>query len=134
MARKRSKQHGSIEPKRDRLTLRYAVRDSQKANGWRFIREFLPIGISLEQAERIRVERMQNINRLNNSLVTQPVMSLQVFTDTLWRDYLVNHEVKPSTIYSYDSMLRTLVLPSLGSRTLDQITPVRLSQLFGAAR
>ena len=134
MARKRSTQKGCVEPKGGRLTLRYAVRDGQKASGWRFIREFLPTDITEVEAERIRVERMQTINRLNNSLVTQPIMSLQQFTDTLWREYLANHEVKPSTIYSYDSMLKSLVLPSLGAKTVDQITPVRLSQLFKAAR
>lgn len=134
MARYRSKQRGILEPRGDRLTLRYAVRDSQKKTGWRWVREFLPFGISQQQAERVRDQRMQVINKQNNSQVTQPIMSLQVFTDTLWRDYLANHEVKPSTIYSYDSMLRNLILPSLGSKNLDAITPVRLSALFSAAR
>jgi hypothetical protein len=73
---------------------------------------------------------METINRLNNSLLVQPVMTLQHFVDTLWRDYLNQHGVKPSTIYSYDSMLTNLVLPNFGQKTVDQITPVRLSQLF----
>jgi integrase len=77
---------------------------------------------------------MQTINRLNNSLLVQPVMTVQRFVDTVWRDYLDQRGVKPSTIYSYDSMLQNLVLPSFGQKIVDQITPVRLSLLFKAAR
>ncbi|HEX3230340.1 MAG TPA: hypothetical protein VHQ95_15295 [Pyrinomonadaceae bacterium] len=77
MARKRSSQKGRIALKGDRLTLRFAVRDGQRPDGCRECREFLPIGITQEQAERIRVERMQTINRLNNSLLVQPVMTVQ---------------------------------------------------------
>src|SRR6185503_14511108 len=131
---KRSTQRGRIELKGDRWTLRYAVRDGQRSNGWSERREFLPAGITEEEAERIRSERMQTINRLNNSLLVQPVMTLQHFVETLWVDYLKQRNVKPSTIYSYDSMLKNLVLPNFGQKTVDQITPVRLTQLFKAAR
>lgn len=134
MARKRSTQRGRIELKGDRWTLRYAVRDGERADGWSERREFLPVGITEREAERIRAERMQTINRLNNSLLVQPVMTLQHFVETLWVDYLKQRNVKPSTIYSYDSMLKNLVLPNFGQKTVDQITPVRLTQLFKAAR
>lgn len=46
MARKRSTQRGRIELKGDRWTLRYCVRDADCETGWRYRREFLPIGIS----------------------------------------------------------------------------------------
>lgn len=82
MARKRSTQRGRIELKGDRWTLRYAVRDGQRTDGWSERREFLPAGITEEEAERIRIERMQTINRLNNSLLVQPVMTLQHFVET----------------------------------------------------
>jgi Phage integrase, N-terminal SAM-like domain len=76
--------------------------------------------------------------KLSTDLTTRcwfkPVMTVLRFVDTVWRDYLDQQGVKPSTIYSYDSMLQNLVLPSFGQKTVDQITPVRLSLLFKAAR
>jgi integrase len=134
MARKRSTQKGRVEPKAGRWTLRYAIRDGQHPKGWRERREFLPIGITRGQAEQMRVERMETINQLNNSLLAQPVMTLAHFVSSLWRDYLAQRNVRESTRQSYDSMLRNLVLPNFGSKPIDQITPMRLSSLFKAAR
>lgn len=134
MARKRSSQKGRVEPKSERWTLRYAMRDPDRPSGWRECREFLPVGITEVQAEAMRVERMKIINQLNNSRLIQPVITFQTFSETLWADYLRQRGVKPSTIYSYDSMLKNLVLPSLGKYKVDQITSIRLSQLFKLAR
>jgi integrase len=134
MARKRSSQKGHLEAKSGRLTLRYAMRDPDRPSGWCERREYLPLGITLEEAERIRIERMQTINRLNNSRLVQPVITVQAFSETLWPDYLGQRGVKPSTIYSYDSMLKNLVLPSLGRYKMDQVTSIRLTQLFKLAR
>jgi hypothetical protein len=36
-------------------------------------------------------------------------------------------ELKPLTVYSYDSVLRTHILPELGSPELKEITPQHLS-------
>jgi integrase-like protein len=46
--------------------------------------------------------------------------------------YLDNKKVRPSTRYSYDSMLRGLILPNFGQQKLDAITPGRLSLFFDA--
>ena len=134
MARNRSVQRGRIVPRGDRLTLRYCVRDPDKPTGWRDCREFLPIGTTLQEAEAIRVKRMEVINRLNNSLLIQPAMTLEQFAKTLWVDYQKEHGMEESTVYSYDSMLRSLVFPSFGKLRLDRITPQHLTRLMKAAR
>lgn len=134
MARKRSNQRGRIVPRGDRFTLRYTIRDPESPSGWRDCREFLPVGTTIQQAEAIRVERMVHINKLNNSLVIQPAMSLETFTQTLWVEYQKERNLSESTVYSYDSMLRNLVLPSLGRVRLDRISPQHLTRLMKAAR
>jgi integrase len=134
MARKRSAQRGRIVPKGDRLTLRYCVRDMDKPTGWRDCREFLPVGTTPQEADAIRVKRMEVINKLNNSLVIQPAMTLEQFAETLWVDYQKARAMEESTVYSYDSMLRNLVFPSFGSLRVDRITPQHLTRLMKAAR
>ena len=132
MPKRRSKQKGILKPKGDRLTLRYELRDPMKPRGWSWKREYLPIGVSRADAERYQKRRMDEINRQNNNALTDPTMTLQRFVDTLWPMYLDNKEVKASTRYSYDSMLRGLILPTFGQQKLDTITPSRLSQFFDA--
>src|SRR5262245_10601905 len=134
MARKRSSQHGRIELKRGRWTLRYCIRDADSKSGWIYRREFLPFGITEPEADAIRVKRMEDVNKLNNSLVTQPSMTLETFTQTLWVEYHKQRNLEESTIYSYTSMLKSLILPSLGKLRLDRITPAHLSRLMKAAR
>jgi len=134
MARNKSQQHGCLQLKNDRWTLRYTIRDPERSSGWREVREALPLDTTEAEAEAMRVERMKVINQLNNSRLIQPVITFQTFNDTLWADYLGQRGVKPSTVYSYTSMLKNLVLPSLGKYKVDQITSIRLSQLFKLAR
>jgi Phage integrase, N-terminal SAM-like domain len=134
MARNRSVQRGRIVPKGDRLTLRYCVRDPDKKSGWRDCREFLPVGTTQQEAEAVRAKRMDVINKLNNSRVESPAMTLKQFAETLWADYHAERETEQSTIDSYNSMLNNLVLPSFGSLRLDRITPQHLTRLMKAAR
>src|SRR5689334_7957543 len=94
MARKRSAQRGRIELKRGRWTLRYCIRDLDSKTGWVYRREFLPIGISEKEADAIRVKRMEAVNTINNSLVTQPSMTLEAFCQTLWVEYQKQHNLQ----------------------------------------
>lgn len=134
MARKRSVQRGRIVLKGDRLTLRYCVRDPDKESGWKDCREFLPIGTTAKEAEAVRVKRMETINVLNNSLVTQPSMTLKGFSITLWAEYQQQRKTEPATSYSYASMLGNLILPSFGTMRIDRITPAHITKLMKAAR
>jgi hypothetical protein len=64
---------------------------------------------------------MEVVNKLNNSLVIQPAMTLELFAKTLWVDYQKARAMEASTIYSYNSMLKNLVFPSFGSLRLDRL-------------
>lgn len=134
MARKKSVQSGRIVPKGDRLTLRYCVRDVEKPSGWKDCREFLPAGTTHQEADAIRKKRMESINKLNNSLVESPAMTLEQFSKTLWVDYQKERNLEESTVYSYNSMLKNLVFPSFGGMRLDRIIPQHITRLMRAAR
>jgi hypothetical protein len=129
MARRKSNQRGSIEEKDGRLTLRYSIRES---GPWRERRESLPRGISRDEAVQIRKERIEQINAQNSGVLANPTMSFKKFVGTLWLDY-TERNVKASTVYSYDSMLREHVLPQLGSFPVGAITPLDISIIMRGA-
>lgn len=130
MPKRRSKQKGILEPKGNRLTLRYELREPTKPKGWGWKREYLSVGITNSEAKEYQKRRMDVINRQNNNALTEPTMTLERFVETLWPMYLDNKKVKPSTRYSYASMLRVLILPNFGKQKLDAITSTRLLQFF----
>ena len=111
-----SYQRGFIQEKNGRYTIRYRIRDAQK--GWREKRESLPPGTSHKDALLMLDNRMRAANALNND--AQRIASLRFadFTRGIWADYLQRRRVKASTVYSYDSMLKNLVLPKWGKLAL----------------
>jgi hypothetical protein len=98
------------------------------------LQRVLPVGTTPQEAEAIPVKRMEVINKLNNSLLIQPAMTLEQSAKTLWVDYQKERATEESTVYSYQSMLTSLVFPSFGSLRLDRITPQHLTRLMKAAR
>jgi hypothetical protein len=53
-----------------------------------------------------------------------------MFTAGLWQTYLENRKVKPSTAYSYRSMLTRYLLPAFGANKLDQVTTAAMTLFF----
>jgi integrase len=131
MPKRRSKQKGILKEKGDHWMLRYELRDASKPCGWAWKREYLP-DMPRPEAELYQKRRMEVINRQNNNALAEPTMTLQRFVETLWLEYLDIKQVGESTRYSYDSMLRGLILRNFGQYKLDMITSVRLSQFFAA--
>ena len=73
-----------------------------------------------KQANQHRDERMMEINQINNAIQgpiasEAPPMTLESLVKGRWAQYLSERELKPSTVYSYDSVLRTHILPELGA-------------------
>jgi hypothetical protein len=110
LARRNSFQTGSIKPKRwsngDKgYTIRYRLRDPNNETGWRYKRESLR-GVGGKQAKRILAGRLSKVNAINNDLYQQALsMTFADFVAGLWKNYLANKMIKPSTAYSYDSMI-----------------------------
>lgn len=123
-----SYQRGFVQEKNGRYTLRYRLRDSQK--GWREKREALPPGTSYKDALQMLDNRIKVANALNNDAQRLASLEFADFTRGTWTDYLQRRRVKPSTVYSYDSMLKNLVLPKWGTLALPDITVQHVTKFF----
>jgi integrase len=115
-------------------TIRYRVRDPTSKSGWKQKREALPDCKSLKQALGVLSQRVSEQNVLNNSPRQAVGMTFESFASGLWQSYLENRNVKPSTVYSYQSMLNRYLLPSFGKRRLEEVTTVDLTQFFTKLR
>ncbi len=78
-------------------------------------------------------KRMAEINSQNGQPIRQ-LITFESFSSGLWKSYVANKAYKPSTIYTYQSMLDNYVLPGLGKKILDQIRPDDLTAFFGRLR
>ena len=138
MARYKSLQRGTaVLDKRkggDVWTIRYRIRDATSKTGWTQKRETLPDCRSQKAALKTLSERLREANVLNNSPRQSIGMSFATFASGLWQSYLENRKVKPSTVYSYQSMLTRYLLPAFGQRRMDEITTVELTQFFTKLR
>lgn len=133
MAR-RSFQRGSVRLKKRRnaepvWVLRYRVRDPNSKSGWKEKTEMVPECRTKKEALNALNERLLSINQSNNR--KRPSMpTFASFSSGLWQAYTNNKRLKPSTVYSYKSMLDNIVLPQLGKHRLDEIGPEDLTQLM----
>ena len=138
MARYKSLQRGTAvlqERKSGAVwTIRYRVRDATSKSGWTQKREVLLNCRSKKDALRTLSQRVSETNIVNNSPHQATGMTFAAFASGLWQSYLENRNVKPSTVYSYGSMLNRYLLPSFGQRRLEEITTVELTQFFTKLR
>jgi integrase len=139
MAQRNSFQTGSCKPKRWKngekgYAIRYRVRDPNSETGWRYKRENLR-GVGVKQAKKILAERLREVNAINNNPCQHaPSMTFADFTSGLWKNYLGNKRIKPSTAYSYDSMIEKHLMPAFGAMQLGQITTVDVTEFFNKAQ
>jgi integrase len=123
-----SYQRGFVQEKNGRYTIRYRIRDAQK--GWREKRESLPPGTSYKDALQILDNRIKAANALNNDAQRVAALLFADFTRGVWADYLQRRRVKASTVYSYDSMLKNLILPKWGTLALPDIKVEHVTKFF----
>jgi integrase len=137
MARRDSCQRGIVElqDRKDGAiwTIRYRVRDEKSATGWRQKREKLPHCKSKKEAQRELGKRVGEANTTNNG-PDRVVVTFANFASGLWMSYVENKEIKPSTVYSYNSMLDNHLIPAFGKMRLDQILPMHLTDFFNKKR
>jgi integrase len=76
---------------------------------------------------------MTEINTENGQPV-QRAITLESFASRLWQSYVANRNYKPSTVYIYNSMLDNYVLPGLGSKRIDHISPEDITMFLNDLR
>jgi integrase len=87
---------------------------------------------STKEAERARAARMLEVNHMNSKPRARSI-TLAEFIDGLWQTY-IEEKIKASTAYSYQSMLKTYVIPAWGHRLIDSIVPQDITLFFDARR
>lgn len=112
--------------------LRYRVRDPRNKSGWKEKKELLASTTKKKALEETN-RRMIEINRTNKSQHRSAV-TFESFASDLWKSYVNNRNYKPSTLYNYDSMLDTYILPGLGKLMLTKIEPEMITALLASAR
>ena len=132
-----SVQNGWIEVKKTKrgrvFLLRFRVRDHSRPSGWRTVSEPLANCKTRKEAEREKQRRSPTINEMNqqhSEAVSGEVRTVRQFIENEWELYLEGQQVKPSTRYSYASMLTNHVLPRLGDKPLDEVRTTDVSELF----
>lgn len=113
--------------------IRYRVRDPKSKTGWKEKTEAVPEARNERQARKVLDERIREINAMNNS--SRPLaMTFEGFASTLWPSFVANKNYKPSTLYSYQSLIDNFILPNLGKMHLDEIRPRDLTMFFEGLR
>ena len=87
-------------------------------------------GTSYKDALQMLDKRIKAANALNNDAQRLASLVFADFTRGIWADYLQRRRVKASTVYSYDSMLKNLVLPKWGTLALPDITVEHVTKFF----
>jgi integrase-like protein len=117
-------------------TLRFRERDPNSPNGWKERRVTLPPGTTPKQArkkldELIAIVNSNDSNPSAAATAAPSALTVAEFVQgTLWRSYLAKEKVKPSTAVAYDSMIRSHVLPHIGSLPLVDITPAFITHVL----
>ena len=113
-----------------------ATKDGRQTTSWYVV-------IDLDRARRrqkwhggfrtrkeAEVARAKLANEVHSGLYVEPSkVTLQEWVESSWLPTM-RSQVKPSTWNSYMRNLRLHVLPSLGQRTLQQLTPLALNALY----
>jgi integrase len=139
MARK-SYQKGVFEWKDGRPTLRYRVRDPQEPKQWAMRRydldEVLHGCRDKKEIQRAIADKMAAVNAANNGVWVDGSPTLKQFTEGLWLMHASGTwaELKPSTVFTQQSILRSQIVPDLGAMKMDEITPATLTEFFAKKR
>ena len=137
--RRRSYQRGSLQWQSRQWTLGYWLLD-HRSGKWLQKREREALKDctdrnSKKAALRAAEPFMARINELNNNPVkADNTVTFADFIKTRWASYLAKVDLQPSTIASYDSMIKKHLMPAFGSMRMAEITPGSMTDFFDRLR
>jgi integrase len=127
-----SQQRGRIEFHHGSWRVVYWLRDLTTANGWRQVYERMDAGSEMEAIIGAAPIVARANERNQAGQVFGRVPTVQEFADSGWKKYLQRRDRSPSTLASYDSMMRTYVL-LIGEKRINRITPNDISLVLESA-
>ncbi len=72
------------------------------------------------------------LHEIQNSTDIQPSATTLGTSLTYWLDTYVRHNLRPTTVRSYEQMIRVHILPSLGTVPLQKLQPAQLHAFYTA--
>jgi integrase len=126
MARSRT-QKGWIRHRGDVWTIHYRVRSG---DGWVQKTETVTKAKKKSDAQKALDRRIAGVNAANDPHKPRVTNFASFASGPHWQSYLKKHRLKPSTVGSYQSMLDRIVLPAIGDRTIDDVSPQDIAALL----
>ena len=137
MARRKSYQKANPKWHYGHWTVRYWELDHQTSE-WKQKRSKLAgcDDKSNKKAAREAADAfMAQVNERNNKTPSKAeAVTFADFIKDGWASFLVNRGLQPSTLCSYDSMIRKHLIPAFGNKLMTEITPAELTDFFDALR
>jgi integrase len=130
-----SYQRGCLQWHQGQWTLLYRVREAGKMVQRREVEAFKQFTDRNDKkaAKRAAEPFMEQINARNNNpkfAVSDSPITFAQFIKTRWASYVSKRNMEPSTVASYDSIIKAHLLPVFGDVPLSQITPGCLTYFF----
>jgi integrase len=127
-----SYQKGSWKETNRRYTIRWRIRDANSKSGWASRMRTLPAGTTKKQMLAELDAEAKRANDTNNR--PQPILDVGLtfkqFTDGPWTRHLDSNNRRPATRATYESLLKTWLLPRFGDLPLTGITVAMMTALF----
>lgn len=137
--RRKSYQRGGLQWQSGQWTLCYWLLD-QQAGKWLQKREREALKDCTDRNNKKAALKaaepfMARINELNNNpMKVSEALTFADFIKTRWASYLAKVDLQPSTVASYESMIKKHLMPVFGSMRMAEITPGHMTDFFDALR
>lgn len=127
-----SQQRGRVEFHHGSWRVVYWLRDLAAATGWRQVYERLNVNSEMEAliAAAPLIARANERNQTGQGTSRTP--TVREFVDGGWKRYLQRRDRSPSTLASYDSLIRTY-FTLIGEKRINRVTPGDIDLVLGAA-
>jgi integrase len=131
-----SYQKGSWKETNGRYTIRWRIRDASSKSGWACRMKTLPPKTTKKQMLAELDTQLKRANELNSreQIIPASGLTFKQFTDGPWTRYLDSSKKRPATRATYNSLLKTWLLPRFGDVPLAGITIAMMTELFGDLR
>jgi integrase len=127
-----SQQRGRVEFHHGSWRISYWLRDASTATGWRQVYERVDADTEYEAIVAAAPIVARANERNQGGQVYGRVPTVQEFADGSWKKYLQRRDRSPSTLDSYDSLMRTYV-SLIGEKRINRITPTDIDLVLEAA-
>ena len=129
---RKSYQQGFVKKVRRSYGIAYMLywRERRADGSWKQRTKTLRDCPDMKTAKKELAKILRKVNGRNGLSVKSHPMRFYELLDSLWPNYMDTKELKPSTRYSYESVLGIWILPFFENMLLDEVSPVEVGQFM----